>query len=404
MATVSVQPKGKCWYTVISYKDENGKWRNKMQTTGLPIKGNKKRAEKVATERLAAFEEPVRADVEDPFLADYLKDWLNYMEGRVERTTYGGYASSVNCVLVPYFEPKKTKLKSFSLREAQTFYDELQKSTRGRGGNPPKPTTIRRYHAALHEALEHAVRMEMIAFNPTDRVELPKQEQVIHNTFSEEQLRLLNTLLTNEDIGPLILFDSVYGVRRSEICGLRWKAIDFEHNEFTVNHTVVSVKGSNGEKELLRKDRTKNKSSHRTLPLTPEIREMLLKLKEQQAANRELFGNGYNEADAEYVFVDMLGNLIKPDYLTRKYSRLRDKYGLPHVTLHEIRHTVATLMVKHRIPMKNVQTYLGHKDFSTTANYYAHVGSDEAKDEMAEMMSGILNGKDKTEDALPEGK
>ena len=127
MATVSVQPKGKCWYTVISYKDENGKWRNKMQTTGLPIKGNKKRAEKVATERLAAFEEPVRADVEDPFLADYLKDWLNYMEGRVERTTYGGYASSVNCVLVPYFEPKKTRLKSFSLREAQTFYDELRK-------------------------------------------------------------------------------------------------------------------------------------------------------------------------------------------------------------------------------------------------------------------------------------
>lgn len=394
MATVSVQPKGKCWYTVISYKDENGKWRNKMQTTGLPIKGNKKRAEKIAQERLAGFKEPVQVKWDDPFLSDYLKEWLNYMEGRVEMTTYDGYSSSVHCVLIPYFEPKKIRLKQFTLRDAQTFYDELRKSSRGRGGHPPKPTTIRRYHAALHEALEHAVRMDLIAFNPTDRVELPRNEQVIHNTFSEEQLRTLNNLLENEDIGPLIRFDSVYGVRRSEMCGLRWKSIDFLNNVFTIDHTVVAVRGKNGEREILKKDRTKNRSSHRTLPLTPEIREMFESMKKQQAANRELFGNGYNDGDSEYVFVDMLGNLINPDYLTRKYTRLRDKYGLPHVTLHEIRHTVATLMIKHKISMKHVQVWLGHRDFSTTANYYTHVYSDDIKDEMAEVMTDILNGND----------
>ena len=166
------------------------------------------------------------------------------------------------------------------------------------------------------------------------------------------------------------------------------------NNVFTIDHTVVAVRGKNGEREILKKDRTKNRSSHRTLPLTPEIREMFESMKKQQAANRELFGNGYNDGDSEYVFVDMLGNLINPDYLTRKYTRLRDKYGLPHITLHEIRHTVATLMIKHKISMKHVQVWLGHRDFSTTANYYTHVYSDDIKDEMAEVMTDILNGND----------
>ena len=392
MATVTVQPKGKCWYSVISYKDQNGKWRNKMQTTGLIIKGNKKRAEKIAAERLAAFEEPEQIDENDPYLADYLRSWLKFVENRVEISTYNGYASSVESVLVPYFEPKRIKLKNLTLRDAQQFYDELMTSNRGRGGKVPQPTTIRRYHAALHAALEHAVKMEMIDFNPTDRVDLPKQKQIMHNTFTEEQLRRLNKLLEDEDIGPLILFDSVYGLRRSEMCGLRWRSIDFEHDLFTVDHTVVMTRGKNGKKQMIRKDRTKNKSSCRTLPLTPEIRSMFFELREKQAANRELFGNGYNEADSEYVFVDMLGNLIRPDYLSRKYSRLRDKYDLPHVTIHEIRHTVATLLLKHKVPMKYVQVTLGHSDISTTANTYMHAAADEAANETTGIMTNILYG------------
>ena len=85
--------------------------------------------------------------------------------------------------------------------------------------------------------------------------------------------------------------------------------------------------------------------------------------------------------------------MINPDYLSRKYSRLRDKYELPHVTLHEIRHTVATLGLRHTSDMKAVQDYLGHSDYSTTANIYAHVDSRESKVRMAEIMSNVLKGK-----------
>ncbi|MCR5777461.1 MAG: site-specific integrase [Lachnospiraceae bacterium] len=393
MASVSVQQKGNYWYTVISYKDSDGKWKNKMQTTGLTIKGNKKKAEKIAAERLAMFEEPMQLDDEEILLSDYLENhWLKYVEHTIERTTFDGYASAVRSVLVPYFKEHNTKLKSFTKKEAQKFYDDMAMSDKGRKGSP-EPATIRRYHAVLHRALKHAVKMELIMFNPTDDVELPKKKQVIHNTFNEQELKSLNELLEQEDIGPLIKFESIYGTRRSEACGVKWKAIDFEHNELTINHTVVTVKGNKG-KELIKKDRTKNSSSHRTFPITTEMRELFMRLKEQQKANRELFGRAYNNDDSEYVFVDALGNLIKPDYLTRKYSRLRDKYNLPHVTLHEIRHTVATLMLKHKVPMKHVQTWLGHSDFSTTANIYTHVYSDEAKDEMANVMTDILKSQD----------
>ena len=404
MATVTVQPKGKCWYTVISYKDEHGKWRNKMQTTGLPIKSNKKRAEKIAAERLANFHEPEPLDETNPYLDQYLKSWLKYIESRVERSTYGGYESSVNCVLVPYFEPKRIKLKDFTLRVAQQFYDDLQQSGRGRDGGVPKPTTVRRYHAALHNALEHAVKLELIEYNPTDRVDLPRKIPVIHNTFKEDEMILLNKMMAKEDIAPLIMVASEYGLRRSELCGLKWKAIDFDRNEFTVAHTVVVVKGKDGKSELVKKDRTKNASSHRKLPMSNEIRELFLGMKRLQEEHREFFGPGYNEADAEYVFVDVLGNLIKPNYLSRKYARLRDEYGLPHVTLHEIRHTVATLMLEHGVGMKFVQMWLGHSDYATTANIYAHPDDWEAKNRAVKVMSEIMKEHDVTDCLKDEWK
>ncbi|MBO4311094.1 MAG: site-specific integrase [Lachnospiraceae bacterium] len=395
MATVTVQPKGKCWYSVISYKDETGKWRNKMQTTGLTIKGNKKRAEKIASKRLAEFHEPKPIDTENPLLTDYLKSWLPFIEYRVERSTFVGYESTVNSILIPYFAPKYIHLKDLTLKDIQLFYDDMQRSTRGKKGNPPRATTIRRYHAVLHKALEHAIKLDLIPYNPADRVDLPKKEQVIHNTFTEEQLRNLNELLGEEEIGPLIQFTSVYGTRRSESCGMRWCAVDFEQNLLTINHTVVSVKGKNGKKELVKKDRTKNSSSYRTFPLTPEIRALFLALKKIQDDNRKLFGRGYNEEDSDYIFVDTLGNLINPDYLTSAYKRLLDKYDLPKVTLHEIRHTVATLLLKHRVPMKYLQSYLGHSDFSTTANFYAHVCSDDVKEELSDIMTNIIAGETK---------
>lgn len=394
MATVSVQPKGDTWYTVISFKDSDGKWKNKMQTTKLPLKGNKKKAEKIAAERLSAFKEPERKDPDNPLFVDFIEDWLEFKEPLVEISTYGGYVSTVKSVHIPYFKSNQIRLKDLNLREVQKFYDEMMRSNRGRGGKNPAPSTIHKYHTLLHEILEYAVLMEMIPFNPASRAVLPKNTEPNHNTFTEDELRRLNSLLENELIGPMILFDSLLAIRRSETVGIRWKVADFDNNLIAINHTVVEAKDKNGKKILVKKDRTKSKKSNRTLPMTPEMKIVLLNLKKQQEENRKLFGNAYNEADSEYVFVDELGNLITPGYLSRRYTRLRNKYKLPKVTLHELRHTVATLLAKHKIHMKYIQLTLGHSDISTTANIYMHSAADEATYESVNMMRKILNGEE----------
>lgn len=395
MATVTVQQKGKYLYSVISYKDEYGKWKNKMETTGLIATGNKKRAQKIANERLAAFKEPVPYDENNPLLTDYLKEWLKFKKYRIAPTTFDGYEATVNSILIPYFEPKGLHLKDFSLKDGQQFIDDMQQSNRGQGGKNPSPGTIRKYHAVLHSSLEHAVKLEKIQYNPTDHVDLPPKEDKVANTFTESQLRQLNSLLENEDIGPIILFDSVYGCRRGESCGMRWCVLDFDHNTFEINHTVARAKGEDGKYTIVKKDRPKTPKSRRTFPLTPEIRSMFLTMKEEQQANRELFGNAYNEEYSDYIFVDALGNLITPTYLSDKYARLRDKYNLPHVTLHGIRHTVATLIIKRGGSMKYLQRYLGHSDFSTTANIYAHVECEEAAEQLSDIMTNILAGEKK---------
>lgn len=395
MATVTVQQKGKFLYTVISYKDEYGKWKNKMQTTGLIANGNKKRAQKIANERLAEFKEPIPYDENNPLLTDYLKEWLKFIKYRVAPTTFDNYEATVNRILIPYFESKELHLKDFSLKDGQKFVDDMQESNRGLGGNNPRPGTIRKYHAVLHSSLEHAVKLEKIPYNPTDHVDLPPKEDKVPNTFTESELRQLNNLLEHEDIGPLIVFESVYGCRRGESCGMRWCVLDTDNNTFEINHTVSRAKGADVKYTIIKRDCPKTPKSRRTFPLTTEIRSMFQTMKADQQANRELFGNAYNEEDSDYIFVDALGNLITPDYLSEKYARLRDKYNLPHVTLHGIRHTVATLIIKHGGSMKYLQRYLGHSDFSTTANIYAHVECEEAAEQLTDIMTNILAGEKK---------
>ena len=133
--------------------------------------------------------------------------------------------------------------------------------------------------------------------------------------------------------------------------------------------------------------------------MTEELKEGLLAIRKKQQENREFFGDGYNEEDADYIFVDMLGNLMKPNYVTGKFERLLKRHGLKKIRFHDLRHTVASLMVKHDVPMKFIQTWMGHSDFSTTANIYSHVDSDSSKDKMAEVMNGILNPAEKDEEA-----
>ena len=135
------------------------------------------------------------------------------------------------------------------------------------------------------------------------------------------------------------------------------------------------------------KDKTKNQSSLRSLPLIPLFQEKLLALREKQKEDRKVCGNSYNSKYQDYVYVGDIGDLIDPEYISRAFPKLLKKHGLRHIRFHDTRHSCASLLLKNGVSMKEIQAWLGHSNYSTTANLYAHLDVESSKIYSAERLS-----------------
>lgn len=191
-----------------------------------------------------------------------------------------------------------------------------------------------------------------------------------------------------KDYSLLIQMTAFYGLRRSEALGLRWDAIDFERNTITIRHIVTNAK-VDGKCVLVCADRAKTKSSLRSLPLVPNIREKLLALQEQQKENKRICGNCYSKKYDGYVFVDAMGNIFNPRSVTENFNKLLERNNLRHIRFHDLRHSCASLLLANDVPMKQIQEWLGHSDISTTANIYSHLDY-KSKIVSANVMDHIL--------------
>ena len=178
--------------------------------------------------------------------------------------------------------------------------------------------------------------------------------------------------LPDDPLHLCILITAYYGLRRSEVLGLKWSSIDFERKSITINHKVTEQL-VNGKYVPVVSDVMKNKTSCRTLPLIPAVEEELLKQKEKQQLYRKLFKKSYSTEYLDFVCTDQEGKLIRPNFVTEHFDWLLTKYGLKHIRFHDLRHSCASLMVMNGVSMKQVQEWLGHSTFSTTADIYAHL-------------------------------
>lgn len=147
-----------------------------------------------------------------------------------------------------------------------------------------------------------------------------------------------------------------------------------------------------GKKVLVQADRAKTKSSLRTLPLVPPIRDRLLMLKGQQDTYRRLCGKSYNRDYLGYLCVDEIGNIIRPNYVSEQFPKLLEKNGLRPIRFHDLRHSCASLLLANGVPMKQIQEWLGHSDFSTTANIYAHLDYASKLSSAQAMLEGLGYG------------
>ena len=359
-----LQEKKGLYYMVLSYKDKSGKRVSKWLPTGLPVKGNKKRAEDMLMAARAEFVAVEAAIDRDMPFSSYLIQWMEIARSTLKPNTAAGYASMIQNPIAPYFQQRGITLGGLQAVDIQMFYTSQLKRV--------SANTVIHYHAIIHRALKYAVKTDLIDVNPADKVERPRKDRFTASFYDGNEVNRLFQAARGTPLELPVMLAAFYGLRRSEVVGLKWDAIDFENKTIAIRHTVT-VCAEKGRRIEVAADTTKTASSRRTLPLVPAFQTKLAALKEQQEKNRILCGRSYCADYLGYVLVDAMGNRLKLSYISTAFPVLLKRNGLRPIRFHDLRHSCASLLLKNGVPMKQIQEWLGHSDFSTTANIYAHL-------------------------------
>lgn len=236
-----------------------------------------------------------------------------------------------------------------------------------------KVKSLKKHLVVINGALEDAERSGIISSNPARLVQMPREaEKFVGNTLAKEALSAAQE--EGEPMYAIVILGMVYGLRRSEMCGLRWKDIDFENGYIHVCNTVVKGKSGHIEEES-----TKTEKSNRYLPLIgftiPYFRDLL----QQQISSG-------SKCDKVCQLSD--GSPVLPDYITHKYKEFLAAHNLPDIRVHDMRHTAASLLAAHDATPQQAQEFLGHENISTTLDIYTHC-LDESKRKTADIMDKI---------------
>ena len=375
------------YYAVLNYKNAGGQRKTKWISLGLSEKGNKRKAESELARLRAEFEPPKEVGdlSSDMLFADYLLEWLEIAKGRLAVATYSSYAAMIKRPVGPYFRQRNLTLRELEARHLQMFYSEMLRKV--------KPNTVIHYHAIIHSALKYAVKTDMLVQNVADKVDRPKKNSFQPVFLSAEEMQKMFEALRGTKLELPVLVAAFYGFRRGEVLGLKWDAIDFERGTISVIRTVTTIT-LDGKQTEIEQQSAKTKSSLRTLPLIGSFREYFLQVKEAQELNEQICGNCYNHEYDGFVFVDELGERMRANYLTSAFPKFLESHGLRRMRFHDLRHSCASLLLANGVPLKHIQEWLGHSDFTTTANIYAHLDYKSKITSAQAMETGL---------ALPEG-
>lgn len=309
----------------------------------------------------------------------WIKIWVrDYKKLNIAQSTLNGYISKIKSYIIPYF--KGMKVIDVGKRDFQLMINCLIERKKPLSYKTRKDTLgIGRmiFQSAIDD-------VPLIEYNPAVGVKLGKKEPPKEKEIMsiEEQLEVMQILMSEYNgIAFFALF--TLGVRASELAGLLWKDLDeiCENIKIDRGFQVLDIYDDDLNRIGIERKYTDLKSynSHRKIPVISILKEELLKYKRQIMENLNITDE--SELDNESIFRTKLGN-ISADYLRHRLNNVLRKYNLRKVTVHELRHTFATRCLESGIDMKTLQMLLGHADYSTTANIYAHVLADRKNMEL----------------------
>ncbi|GAB1476581.1 site-specific integrase [Bacillota bacterium] len=395
MITGCLQEKNNTYYAVL-YIKVDGKRKAKWISTGLPVEGTsdrkaKKAFDQIRLEYVQEQEEIERKEAEERareliegkqnpqakvLFINYLQKWLLQSKPTLARSTFNGYQTMLNGRIKRYFTELDISLGEVTPQHIQDFHDSIFEEGY-------TPNTVIHYHAILRKALQNAVKKDFIKSNPADKVDRPKKNVYKAQFYSAEEMMGLFDAVDGDPLEVCVKLAAYYGLRRSEVLGLKWDAINLEQKTISIKHKVIE-ETVDGRSVAVGEDVLKTKSSFRTLPLLPSVEKLLLAEKEKQEMYRKLFKRSYCRDYLEYICLDQTGTLMRPNYVTEHFSWILEKNGLKKIRFHDLRHSCASLLLVSGISMKQIQIWLGHSTFSTTADIYSHL------DFHAQIESGLV--------------
>ena len=269
------------------------------------------------------------------------------------------------------------KLNKFTAQMLKEFYAYIG-TIKNKYGQPISNNTIKHVMAFYNPAFKMAYENDYITQDITKGIHSPKiakTEQVYLNR--DECLKFMKAVEQSE-MGFVLKLDLLYGLRRSELLGLTWDDIDFDNERISINKTLHYQNG-----EYLISNEMKTETSKRTLPFRANIKQLLLEQKEKVKKNKKWCGKDYCSKDKRFknfICVDCRGNIFCPDRLSREVKRICKKNNLPDIHFHSLRHSCASMFVEFGVDMKTIQMWLGHANYSTTADIYSHLDISTKKD------------------------
>lgn len=291
-------------------------------------------------------------------MKEFLEHWMeHYTKYNCEASTIYGYENILSKHVIPALG--SIPLQKLQPIHLQQYYKSLM-DNKGLSAN-----SVHKHHANIRKALDYALKNQFVYRNVADAVTLPKKRRFEGTAYSPEQLNTLLDLVRDTRIELPIFIAALLGLRREEICGLKWKNIDFDKHILYINEARLGVGG----KTVIKAPKTDK--SRRVVAIPDILYDVLVEHKQRQYENKRTYGSDYT--DSGYVYVREDGVPFRVNTLTDQFRRFLNKQALPKIRLHDLRHTFASILYEGGADILEISSVLGHSDIRTTSKIYTHM-------------------------------
>ena len=364
--TGSVQLRGNNYLHLIinAGYDISGK-RNRISfSTGLKAKGNMRKANNILVDTIQKLEElreitgktdlkelhslignfniseirnlpEKQIENSDMLFSEVVNEYMQYHDVHENTKEKNRYAAKH---IISHFQPMGITIQQLSTADIAKYFAIKKNGDAEKGIKKLSPRTLSSHKTVINGSINYAIKiLKIIDTDPALGVHAPKKEIRMPSYYTQGQLNSIFEKIQGESIESAVILAATYGLRRGEVLGLKWSAIDWDNNSILVRHTVTKVG-----KKILRENRTKSTSSNRAMPLSDDMKQMLKTLYIHQRGMKAVMKTSYYDSDYICKWED--GRPFRPDYVTSRWSDFLKKHGFPHIRFHDLRHA----NVKHR--------------------------------------------------------